>query len=249
VQTTFCDVTFTYADTVVVNEADSVLVNGNAVRTTGSGALTVAPRRIQYKQYKLQTPRAAPCVPNTCLLKMEYIRDDDNRRVYSRQGHSMDPRRCQAANILSCWQAEEYIWPQVTDVDMTGLSAVPAPDLAVAKYAGDETVDGASLNHLLVERSFTGDGAVGTPAAATITTDIYINRETALPAKIVQRASRGNTRTHISRFGFAQFHITVSASRSKPGKLGGCSDKSQFQRELFEILSSWLTHQESSIKE
>jgi hypothetical protein len=185
-------VTFTYADTVVVNKADSVLVNGHAVRTTGSGALTVAPRRIQYK---LQTPRAAPCVPNTYLLTMEYIRDDDNRRVYSRQGHSMDPRRRQAANILSGWQAEEYIWPQVTDVDMTGLSAVPAPDLAVAKYVGEETVDGASVNHLRVERSYTGDGAVGTPAAATITTDIYINSETALPAKIVQRASRGDTRT------------------------------------------------------
>jgi hypothetical protein len=183
-QATFRDVTFTYSSTVVAE--------GGAIQTNGSGALTATPRRIQYK---LQTPRAAPCVPNTYLLTMEYIRDDDNRLVYSRQGHSMDPRTCQAANILSDWQPEEYIWPQVNDVDMTGLSAVPSPDLAIAKYIGDETVDGASVYHLRAQRSYTSDGAIGTPAVDTVTTDIYISRETARTAKIVRRASYGDNTT------------------------------------------------------
>jgi hypothetical protein len=183
-QASFRDVTFTYASTV--------MTDGKAVQTTGSGALTATPRRVQYK---LQTPMAVPCVPNTDLLTVETVRDDASHLVYSRQGHSMDRRTCQAANILSGWQTEEYIWPQVNDVDVTGLSELPSPDLAVAQYVGDETVDGASVYHLRVERSYTSDGAIGTPAVATITTDIYINRETAHPAKIVRRVSQGDAMT------------------------------------------------------
>jgi hypothetical protein len=183
-QASFRDVTFTYSNTV--------MTDGKAVQTTGSGALTATPRRMQYK---LQTPRTVPCAPNTDLLTVEILRDDANHHVYSRQGHSMDWRTCQVANILSGWETAEYIPPQVSDVDMTGLSQLPSPDLAVAKYVGDETVDGANVYHLRVERSYTSDGAVGTPAAATVTTDLYINRETARPAKIVRRASQGDATT------------------------------------------------------
>ena len=183
-QASFRDVTFTYSS--------AVMTDGKAVQTTGSGALMSTPRRIQYK---LQTPRTVPCVPNTDLLKVEILRDDANHLVYSRQGHSMDWRTCQVANILSGWETAEYIPPQVSDVDVTGLSGVPSPDLAIAKYIGDEAVDGANVYHLRVERSYTSDGAVGTPAAATVTTDIYINRETAHPAKIVRRASQGDATT------------------------------------------------------
>jgi hypothetical protein len=183
-QASFRDVMFAYSSTVTTD--------GKAVQTTGSGALMAAPRRMRYK---LQTPMAVPCVPNTDLLTVETLRDDASHLVYSRQGHSMDWRTCQVANILSGWQTEEYIPPQVSAVDVTGLCQLPSPDLAVAKYAGDETVDGASVYHLRVERSYTSDGAIGTPAVATITTDIYINRETARPAKIVRQPSQGGATT------------------------------------------------------